>query len=243
MKSKIVTVLALLVCCSLSACGNAPSASDTPSIEAAAPDVQAHGSRVTEVIQAGKYTYVLVESGDETLWAAAPSVDVEVGDEVVLPEGMMAMKDWHSKTLDRTWDVVYFAGRISKAGAAVPPPGHDRMIEESGKAAAVDYSAIAVPEGGKTVAQLYEQSESLADQPVVLRGIVVKVANDIMGKNWVHVRDGSGEPGSDDLTVTTSDRPAVGNQVVVRGNLSTDVDFGAGYAFEVIVQDADLVVE
>ena len=60
-----------------------------------------------------------------------------------------------------------------------------------------------------------------------------------MNRNWVHLRDGSGAAGKDnDLTVTTSDNAAVGDVVVVKGTVRLDKDFGAGYAYPVIVEDA-----
>jgi hypothetical protein len=62
-----------------------------------------------------------------------------------------------------------------------------------------------------------------------------------MGKNWVHLRDGSGTAGKDnDITVTTGDRVAVGDVVTAKGTVRVDKDFGAGYAYPVIVEDAKL---
>ena len=63
----------------------------------------------------------------------------------------------------------------------------------------------------------------------------------IMGKNWLHLRDGSGAAGKDnDITITTSDEAAVGDVVLVKGTVRVDKDFGAGYAYPVIIEDAKL---
>jgi hypothetical protein len=111
-------------------------------------------------------------------------------------------------------------------------------------AAEVDLTGIAKAEGGKTVAEVFAEKDALAGQPVTFRGKVVKTNPDIMGKNWLHVRDGSGEEGTNDLTITTAGTlPNVGDTVVVTGNVTLNKDFGMGYAYDVLVEDAQLTVE
>ncbi len=117
-----------------------------------------------------------------------------------------------------------------------PPPAADK--------AEVDLSGIAKAEGGKTVEEVYKEKDTLANGKVVVRGKVVKVNPSIMGKNWLHVRDGSGGDGTNDLTVTTAGTlPEVGELVVVTGTVVLDQDFGMGYQYPVIVQDAEITIE
>ena len=75
---------------------------------------------------------------------------------------------------------------------------------------------------------------------MLVRGQVVKVNFGIMGKNWVHLQDGSGSAadGSNDILVTTQDRVAVGDVVNARGKVRTDLNLGAGYAYAVLIEDA-----
>jgi hypothetical protein len=93
---------------------------------------------------------------------------------------------------------------------------------------------------GKTVAEVFAGKASLKDTSVAIRGKVVKYNPGIMGKNWVHLRDGSGTPEKkdDDITVTTLDSAAVGDIILVKGTVRIDRDFGAGYAYPVIIEDA-----
>jgi hypothetical protein len=108
----------------------------------------------------------------------------------------------------------------------------------------VDLSGIAKADGGLTVAEVFAGKDQLTGQPVVVRGKVVKSNPDIMGKNWLHVRDGSGAEGTNDLTVTTAGAvPNVGDTVVVKGVLALNKDFGMGYQYDVIVEDAEVTVE
>ena len=111
-------------------------------------------------------------------------------------------------------------------------------------AASVDLAGIAKAEGGRTVAEVFAAKAELAGQEVLVRGRVVKANPNIMGKNWLHIRDGSGGEGTNDLTVTTSGAaPQVGDTVLVKGKVALDRDLGMGYRYEVIVEDAELTVE
>jgi hypothetical protein len=110
--------------------------------------------------------------------------------------------------------------------------------------ATVDVSGVAQAEGGKTVAEVFAEKDALAGKPVTLRGKVVKSNVGIMGKNWIHVRDGSGSDGSNDLTVTTTTaQPNVGDTVLITGPLVLNKDFGMGYQYDVIVEDAQVTIE
>lgn len=123
-------------------------------------------------------------------------------------------------------------------GAAPPHP------MPSTESAPVDLAGIAKAEGGKTVAEVFAEKDALAGKPVTFRGKVVKANSGIMGKTWIHVRDGSGSDGTNDLTVTTTTaEPNVGDTVLVTGPLSLNKDFGMGYQYDVIVEDAQVTVE
>ena len=100
----------------------------------------------------------------------------------------------------------------------------------------------AVGQNAYTVAEIIDQSKGLKDRPVVVRGKVVKFSPEIMSKNWIHLRDGSGTAAAknNDLVLTTKDQAKVGAVVTVRGIVRTDKDFGHGYAYEVIIEDASV---
>ena len=157
------------------------------------------------------------------------------------------MKDFYSETLDRTFDMVYFVGKISllnAPGAATLPPGHPPIEEtKTPTLDEIDLSNIERPEGGKTVEEIFQQQDALSGKPVLVRGKAVKVSNGILGKNWIHLRDGSGEDGSNDLTVTTTSTVQVGETVTARGTLNQDRDFGSGYTYDVLLEDANLLTQ
>jgi hypothetical protein len=229
---------------------------------AAAPaksdDSRSFTGKVLETMDAATYTYVQVEVGTEKLWAAAPKTEVKVGDTATVTDGML-MSNYHSPTLNRDFPKIYFAGSLRPPGegsAALPkghpplggsaaaglPAGHPPMGGAAAKPS-LDLTGIVKAKGGQTIQEVYTDKKKLAGKEVVVRGKVVKYNSQIMGKNWLHIRDGSGTEGSNDLTVTTSTPAKVGDLVLVAGVLSADKDFGAGYKFAVILDDAKVVVE
>jgi hypothetical protein len=223
-----------------------PSAQTAP---AAAPEAApGKTGKVTETMDAAGYTYVQVDTGAEQFWAAAPQFAVQVGDDVVVPEGM-PMPDYHSKTLERTFDMVYFVPSVMVGGAQAMsgdmPSDHPSMdggktvVEET----TVDLSGITVAEGGVTIEDMFTKKAELAGKSVSVRGKVVKFTPEIMGKNWIHLQDGTGAEGTSDLTVTTSASAKMGDTVTVSGVVVIDKDFGYGYAYDVIIEDAEVTVE
>ena len=219
----------------------------------AAPEAAAPGKsgKVVETMDAAGYTYVKVDTGSEQFWAAAPQFSVKVDDDVLIPEGM-PMPNYHSKTLDRTFDMVYFVPSVMVGGEQAMteggmPPGHPPMDGQNGspkvEATDVDVTGIEKAEGGQTIAEIFAQKAELTGKQVKVRGKVVKYSPEIMGKNWLHIQDGSGEAGSNDLTVTTSAAAEMGDTVTIVGQLVTDKDFGYGYQYDLIIEDAEVTVE
>ncbi len=206
--------------------------------------------KVVETMNAATYTYVRLDTGSKQVWAAAPQFTVKVGDTVALG-GSMPMTNYHSRTLNRTFDVIYFSGQVAVNGkpavtADVPagapaanlPAGHPTVAKGP---AAMDLSGIKKAEGGQTVAEVITGKAKFAGKPIAVRARVVKFNGGILGKNWLHIRDGSGGEGTNDLTVTTSAVAKVGDLVLVTGVLSVDRDFGSGYKYGLIVEDAKVV--
>lgn len=214
-----------------------------PLLAAASPAPQGEiRGKVVESINAASYTYVQIDTGAAKVWAAAPQFTVKAGDTVALGDAM-PMPNYHSKTLNRTFEVVYFSGRATVNGAAAVAGATGAAPARSLPGLAVDLSNIARAPGGQTVAEVHSGRAALAGKPVVVRGRVVKFNANIMGRNWLHIRDGSGVEGSNNLTVTSAGQAKVGDLVVVTGRLAVDKDFGSGYRYALLVEEAKLTVE
>jgi hypothetical protein len=202
-----------------------------PAAAAAPGDGEVVGT-VVETMNAGGYTYAKVDRGDGSqVWAAAPETALAVGAKIAKVSGSL-MTGFHSDTLKRTFDQIYFVPSFTVTGGAMANP------HGAGAAPAAVAEKIAPVAGGKTVAEIIEGKKALAGKAVIVRGKVVKVNNGILGKNWLHLQDGSGAAGTNDLLVTTSATVAKDAVVVARGNVAVDKDFGAGYSYAVLVEDA-----
>lgn len=201
--------------------------------------MKAVAGKVVQTMDSGGYTYALVEEkGDDQTWVALPQSQIAVGDEISCRSGMV-MNNFTSKSLGRTFDHIVFSGGLLSGGSAAASP------------AATAPAQTVMPSKYKnaksyTVAEIFDKKASLAFQPVAVTGKVVKVNSGIMGKNWLHLQDGTGskEAGNNDLVVTTDSGLAkVGDTVTIKGKLSLDRDFGSGYHYDVMVEGAEVTID
>jgi hypothetical protein len=243
MRQFLSLVLLLTLGLLVSACGSGGDDSAAEQAALSAPPGMMAGT-VAETFEAGGYTYMRLETTDGEVWVAAGLMPLSVGEAVAFDAGL-PMQGYHSEALDRTFDQIYFTGRVEKLDG--------KSMGEAGGSDAAARSHAETPSGmgfgdvevvdGLSVAAIHSRKDELAGEEIVFRGKVVKFTPAVMGKNWIHVQDGSGGEGSNDLTITTDTDANVGDIVLVRGMLSRDKDFGAGYAYDLIVEDAEVTVE
>jgi hypothetical protein len=104
------------------------------------------------------------------------------------------------------------------------------------------FNAAAADAKVQTVAALNQDKAGLAGKTITAQGKVVKVNNGIMGRNFIHIQDGTGDAkaGTNDLTVTSKQTAAIGDQVTISGVVVLNRDFGAGYAYPLLIEDASI---
>ena len=195
---------------------------------------------VLERLDAGRYSYLRLSTASGETWAAVLLTDVKAGAEVSIMDPM-PMDGFETKTLNRKFDKIVFGTLGQKADS------NDQTALRNAHAGVTDSTTTgpikvqrAGGPDGRTIAEIYAQKDKMKDQNVVVVGKVVKVNANIMGKSWVHLRDGTGdsETRTNDLTVTTRDSASVGDTVTVKGKVSVDRNLGMGYTFSVIIEDA-----
>ena len=199
---------------------------------------------VLETMDASTYTYLLVDTGEEQIWAVTNRFTVEAGDTVSMPRGT-PMGDFYSKSLDRRFEIIHFVSFVAVGGAEQEAAGLPGGVHpESPEVADVDLSGIDKAEGGKTVAEIFEGKAELEGQEIKVRGKVVKFTSGVMGKNWIHLRDGTaGADGVYDLVVTSDAATEVGKTVLVTGTVASDRDFGFGYKYDLMLENARVEAE
>jgi hypothetical protein len=206
-------------------------AGDKPVAVAAEKTVVA--GEVLEVKEVASYTYLRLKTKNGETWAAVSKAAVSKGSKVTV-ENVTVMNNFESKSLNKTFDTIYFG---TLAGAA----GHSALATTAPEPADVKVPK-ATGINAKTVAEIIAQAATLKDKPVVVRGKIVKYNPGIMGKNWIHLRDGSGSAAdnNNDILVTTGGEAKLGDVVTLKGTVRTNKDFGAGYSYKVLVEDASL---
>jgi len=195
---------------------------------------------VIEVIHGNQYTYIKVVENMNIKWVAVTRQDVHRGESYYY-DTELEMNNFHSKEVDRTFDAIFFVNQISKT--PLDKNLADGLNAHHGKIPVQKESHIqlAKKEGELTLAQIFDERNSFAGKSLDIRGVVVKVNSGIMGKNWIHLQDGTGTDGGYDLTVTTQDLASVNDEVTFKGTLTLNKDFGSGYFYEILLEDAVLV--
>jgi len=234
-----------------------------PGKEAAPAPTAALKGKVAETMDASGYTYVRLDDGSgKELWAAVPKAELKVGEEISL-QGGSVMENFNSKTLNKTFEKIIFATGVTRAGdkevaaaggeagasfdAAVKKEGADASGGSAGNV--VPFADLKVEKAagpdGHAVGEMFEKSATLDKQKVVVKGQVVKVSKNIMGKNWLHIQDGTGDPNKNthDLVVTTMDVAEKGDIVTVEGPAAANKDFGSGYKYDLIIEDGKVTKE
>ncbi len=191
----------------------------------------AHEVVVQEVQHVTEYTYIRVKEGDKEYWMAAPKAEIKVG-EVITYNKAMEMKDFESKELKRKFDSIFFVDNLdAKLGTgSMTSPQKPNIAQEN---VSVDKAA-----DGITIAQLFSNPNNYSDKVVKIKGKVVKLNTGIMGKNWVHIQDGTKSGNDFDLTVTTQDMVNKNDVVTFTGKIVLNKDFGYGYSYKILMEDA-----
>jgi hypothetical protein len=250
----------LVVGCSRQKPGDVPAgstaspAAQVPAAQAAAavPQTGTVTGPVLETMDASTYTYVRLNSDKGDIWAAAPQFPVKVGDRVVVALDN-PMINFHSSTLNRDFPLLYFASQISPEGAAPggAGPAASKLMSGHGSAAAQPpappTAPMTPPPGGMTIADLWANRKSLAGKTVTVHGTVVKFNGGILGRNWIHLQDGTGKAAEEtnDITITAPESVGanVGDTITVTGTVGLDRDIGSGYRYAALIENARIVTK
>lgn len=242
------------------------STSTQPAIPSVTLDKPLSG-KILETMNSGGYTYLQIDTGSSQPWVAIPQSQVKVGDEVSCNQGMV-MTNFSSKTLNRTFDSIVFSSGIVGSTAAGhggaisaddsfssaiqaergAPAAHASQAASGGSlGATTPYNEIKVEkaagENSYTIEEVFSNAKELNGKTIRVQGKVVKYSPMIMGRNWIHIQDGTGDPANNthDLVITSSETVNTNDIITIEGTLAFNKDFGAGYKYVAIVEEAKTV--
>jgi len=199
-----------------------------------------HKIVVNEFMNAGGYTYINVIEGENKYWMAIPNTDVKKGETYFYKSGMV-MKNFESKELGRTFELITFSEGISANESELTEKKKNPHVTANTNTSSISDIKIDKAKNGITVEDLYAKKESFSNKEVIVRGKVVKVNNGILDRNWVHIVDGTQFETKKDLTVTTGEMVKVGDTVTFKATVILDKDFGQGYVYGVLLERGELL--
>ncbi len=188
-----------------------------------------------EILNTDRYTYLKVTEGTRTFWVATSKMDAQIGKSYMYRGGLLKV-NFESQEFKRNFDTIYLVSQVIDADRHTTQNTNISNQTTGDKKITV---TAKLPEikGAIKLNDLISNKSKYKDKVITVRGEVIKVNNGIMGKNWVHITDISGK----ELTITTNSLVEVGNGVAFKGKIAVDKDFGAGYRYELIMEEAELV--
>jgi len=205
---------------------------------------------VVEMYPAGNEILVKGVENGINMWLVVPEQKISEGDKIFFTGSDLKIKrNFWSNELNQTFDSVFFAERITVQAGVSKITAHEQSLKmppghTGGRVAPVKQSVSVNPlPGGLSIAMLYEHKKEYANKKRRVRGVVVKVNPNIMGRNWVHLQDGTSFQNHFDLTATTQAAVNTGDTVIFDGTIALDKDFTAGYFYDLIMENAVLEVK
>ncbi len=227
----------------MGSCNSKPTVVEAVKTESTQPsassqdNMESHKVKVDEVLQTKKYTYLRVTEGSSNYWIAISKADVAVGESCMYTGGLK-MHSFKSTELDRIFEELLLVSNISRAGDSGSKSLFESIAQEEPSETPTASQKIMPVKGAVKIAELLANPKKYEGKEIIVTGRCTKINHQIMSRNWVHIEDGSGK--NKELTITTQDVLKPGEFGVFEGTVSLDKDFGAGYRYELILENAKL---
>lgn len=200
-----------------------------------------HKVEVKQSMNASNYTYMLVEENGDEYWIAVPQMSVKEGDVYYFSKSL-EMQNFSSSSLNRTFERILFVedirGTEQNTGGMTDAMNPHSQVMSGKKDIKVDHL-----KDGQTVEEIYKNKQQYSGKDIKVKGVITKYNPGILDRNWIHIQDGTGHEKDFDLIVTSLDEVEEGATVVVSGKVVLNKDFGNGYAYEVLVENASVKSE
>lgn len=215
-----------------------------------AQNVQMYYGKILEIKNAMGYKYLKVDENGTKLWVAISSAPIDIGDTIGYDKQTI-MTNFMSKTLNQEFDEIIFASELYLPQKNQKPKSMKEQlaIKTAQSTQEIEKEIQDIPFVEKetySIEEIHMWRKSLQNQIITLEAKVTKVSHQIMKLDWVHLNDGSGnaKKGTNDLVFTASNTSLKqGDSLIATGKVIVDKDFGFGYFYKVIIQDASFEVK
>ncbi|SFV71317.1 NrfJ [hydrothermal vent metagenome] len=215
--------------------------------------------KILEIKPAMGYKYLKIDENGKTLWVAIANAPVKIGEKIGYDKKTL-MKDFKSQSLNQKFEEIYFASEVYLAEEKKNFKSLKSMLDLSPSKkdphAGMGRGMTAEPEeipskpfikkDAYSIEEIHMWRKDLKDQNIRIEATVFKVSHGIMKRDWVHLGDGSGNEKklTDDLVFTTASTGLKkGDKVIARGKVVVDKDFGYGYFYKVIIEEATFKIK
>lgn len=185
-----------------------------------------------ETMMTERYVYVRVQQEDEEYWVATAKKEIEIGKPYFFNKGLL-QTNFKSKEFDRVFDTLYLVSNMVPANHGGTANNMEKS-DDSESEPPIRLDKIIQVDGSTPIADIVDNPEKYKNKKVQISGKCVKGNYNIMGRNWIHLKDGTRD--DFDLVITTDENVTVGQTVTMTGTVHLNVDFGAGYAYNLIIE-------
>jgi len=234
----LITVLGMIVSScennpkGISISGNSQKENNPENPSALADDV--HKVKAEEVLYTNQYSYVNVEENGKKYWIASLKQEIKIGEMYTYRDGMLQV-NFESKEFNRTFDTLYLVSNLLPIGQNHAHASPDK--QDNNKKINASPRNIEV-KGSVKIADLVANPGKYEGQTIQISGECTKINIDIMDLNWIHLKDGSKD--DFDLVITSNEIIAKGQVVTMTGTVTLNKDFGAGYSYEIIMENGKI---
>ncbi len=193
-----------------------------------------HTIEVLEHIAGKRYSYMNVRENDDEYWIATMKGDFKINATYEYHEGL-EKTDYNSTELSRTFDRIVLVSELMEAGSE----GHNHAETLQKNEIKIDKTEkIALPKGSTPIKSIVSNPKNFKNKSIEITGRVVKVNPGIMDRNWIHIYDGTN--GDYDFVCTSNQDIPVGHLITLKGTIVLNKDFGAGYTYEILMENAQV---
>lgn len=248
MRTYYKVLAVLLVAGTLGSCKNNPKVIDSAATEEStpifqdapvAPETEAAEQPereivAREILNTDRYTYIRASEGSQEFWVAVAKQDIKVGNTYYFQRALLK-QNFPSQEFNRVFETLYLVSDLREQPLGAAMPAEAGGLPQA--PASVELTEAIPPTPGATkLSDLFANTSKYNGKKIKVTGKCVKVNPMIMGRNWIHLQDGSGK--NLDLTITTMENIPLGAIITLEGTIALNKDFGAGYKYDVIMEGA-----
>lgn len=199
-----------------------------------------HAVQILDTLNGSRYSYLKVIEEGKEFWLATLKAEYQIGKDYRFQKGLYKT-DYYSTEFDRSFKEIYLVSDLRPAFSTAQEQALDRMFQPNGQkqAKAPSETELVPQEGSISIKELIQNADSYVGKEVQLTARVVKINANIMDRHWLHLQDGSFD--SFDMVATSQTAVPNGHSVTIKAILNRDVDFGAGYSYDLILENAEVI--